>query len=52
MIKQEFAAACISELNQYLKQFLLFEDNQELDEDEIIDILEFGIPHLWQNNMI
>ncbi len=51
MTTREFAA-CISEMNQYLKQFPPFEDNQELDEDEIIDILEFGIPHLWQNNMV
>ena len=51
MTTREFAAR-ISEMNQYLKQFPPFEDNQELDEDEIIDILEFGIPHSWQNNMV
>jgi hypothetical protein len=48
---REFAA-CISELNQYLKQFPPFENNQELDEVEIINILKFGIPHTWQNNMV
>jgi hypothetical protein len=51
MTTREFAAR-VSELNQYLKQFPPFEYNQELDEDEIIDILEFGIPHSWQNYMV
>jgi hypothetical protein len=39
-------------LSQYLKQVPLFKHNQELDEDGIINILKFGIPHLWQNNMV
>lgn len=51
MTTREFAAR-ISELNQYLKQFPPFEDNQEIDEEEIIDIIEFGIPHSWQKHMV
>ena len=51
MTTREFAA-CISELNQQLKQFLTFEDNQDRDEDEIIDILQFGIPQSWQNKLV
>ena len=51
MTTREFAAR-ISELNQYLKQFPPFEDNQELDEDEIIDIVEHAIPHSWQENIV
>lgn len=51
MSTREFAAR-ISELNQYLKQFPPFEDNQEIDDEEIIDIIEFGIPSSWQKNMV
>ena len=51
MKTREFAAR-ISELNQYLKEFPPFEDNQELDEDEIIDIVEHAIPHSWQDNIV
>ena len=51
MKTREFAAR-ISELNQYLKQFPPFEDNQELDDDEIIDIVEHAIPRSWQDNIV
>ena len=51
MKTREFAAR-ISELNQYLKQFPPFEDNQELDDDEIIDIIEHAIPRSWQDNIV
>jgi hypothetical protein len=51
MSTREFAAR-ISELNQYLKQFPPFEANQDIDDEEIIDIIEFGIPNSWQRNMV
>lgn len=51
MTTREFSAR-LSELNQYLKQFPPFEDNQELDEDEIIDIVEHAIPRSWQDNIV
>ena len=51
MTTQEFAAH-ITELNQYLKQFPPFGQNQELEDEEIIDIIEFGIPHSWQKHMV
>jgi hypothetical protein len=51
MTTREFAAR-LSELNQYLKQFPPFEDNQEIDDEELIDIMEFGIPNSWQTNMV
>jgi hypothetical protein len=44
--------ARIAEMNAYLQEFPPFEDNQELDEQEIVDILEFGVPNSWQKNMV
>ena len=51
MKTRDFVAR-LSELNEYLKQFPPFEDNQEIDDEEIIDIIEFGIPGLWQKSMV
>ena len=51
MPTREFVAR-ISEMNEYLKQFPPFEDNQAIDDEEIIDIVEFGIPSSWQKSMV
>eukprot|EP00957_Ditylum_brightwellii_P007957 602911-Ditylum_brightwellii.AAC.1 len=41
--------ARVSELNGYLKDFLLKNGNptQSLDADELLDILEYGVPASW-----
>lgn len=45
-------AARLSEMNAYLEHFPPHEENQELDNEEVIDILEFGVPNAWQKNMV
>jgi hypothetical protein len=45
-------AARVAELNAYLEEFPPFEDNQELDDTEIMDILENGVPNTWSKNMV
>jgi hypothetical protein len=40
------------EINQYLKEFPPFAENQALPEDEILDIAEFAIPATWQKTMV
>jgi hypothetical protein len=42
----------VNEINSYLKKFPPFKQDQMHDEDEILDILEFGIPASWQKLMI
>ena len=51
MSTREFAAR-LAELNAYLADFPPFENDQGLAQDEIIDILEFGVPNAWQRNMV
>jgi hypothetical protein len=51
MTTREFAAR-VNELNEYLKQFPPYDDDQELAEEEILDILEFAVPNTWQKNMV
>eukprot|EP00957_Ditylum_brightwellii_P045830 3477155-Ditylum_brightwellii.AAC.1 len=42
--------AQVSELNGYLKDFPVTNGNptQPLDEDELLDILEYGVPASWR----
>ena len=42
----------VQELNSYLSQFPPFNAGQLLDDDNIMEILEFGIPATWQKHMI
>jgi hypothetical protein len=51
MSTREFAAR-VTELNAYLKEFPPFQSDQQLDDPEIMDILEFGVPNSWQKNMV
>jgi hypothetical protein len=44
--------ARVNEINSYLKEFPPFKQDQMLEEDEILDILEFGVPASWQKLMI
>ena len=39
----------ITELNEYLTSFPPFGGNQSLPDEEILDLMEFGIPRAWQN---
>jgi hypothetical protein len=45
-------AARVAELNAYLEELPPFKDNQELDDTEIMDILENGVPNTWLKNMV
>ena len=42
--------ACVQELNRYLKDFPAHNGNpmQPLNKDELLDILEFGVPASWR----
>ena len=41
------------ELNNYLEQFpTAFNAAQKIDDDELVDILEFGTPNKWQSEMV
>lgn len=51
MSTREFTAR-VTELNAYLKEFPPFQEDQHLDDPEIMDILEFGVPNSWQKNMV
>ena len=43
----------VVELNNYLEQFpIAFNATQKIDEDEIVDILEFDTPNKWQSEMV
>ena len=43
----------VVELNNYLEHFPGdFDNDQKLDEEEIIDILEYGVPVKWQDQMV
>ena len=47
--------ARVVEINQALEQFPMADDMepvQKLDDDELMDILEFGTPNSWQKQMI
>jgi hypothetical protein len=44
--------ARVNEINSYLKEFPPFKQDQMLEEDEILDILEFGVPASWQKLMV
>ena len=45
-------SARLAEVNGYLAEFPPFEPNQMLGNDEIVHILEFGVPKTWQKNMV
>jgi hypothetical protein len=51
MTTREFSAR-LMEMNSYLKEFPPFDLDQELAMEELIDILEFGVPNSWQKNMV
>jgi hypothetical protein len=51
MTTREFSAR-VNELNGYLKHFPPFDQDQELTEEELLDLLEFGVPNAWQKNMV
>ncbi len=40
--------ARVNEINGYLEDFPPFGANQKLPTDEVLDLLEFGVPSLWQ----
>ena len=43
----------VVELNNYLERFpRTFNATQKIDDDEIVDILDFGTPNKWQNEMV
>ena len=42
----------LQELNAYLEQFPLFGNNQKLDDDDLLEVLEFSIPNKWQSQMV
>ena len=43
----------VIELNNYLARFPSnFNDAQKIDEEELVDILEFGTPNKWQYKMV
>ena len=43
----------VVELNNYLEWFpTVFNATQKIDDDEIVDILEFGTPNKWQSEMV
>jgi hypothetical protein len=46
---QAFATR-VAKLNTNLEEFPPFEDNQEMDDPEIMDILENGVPNTWSKN--
>ena len=55
MSTKQFAAR-LQELNSYLPKFPTTAPGQavnaKLDDDEIVDIMEFGVPRSWQKKMI
>ena len=42
----------IKEINNYLPSFPPFEQNQKLAEDEMIEIIKYGMPVKWQNELL
>ena len=44
--------ARIYELNKYLKEFLPFGENQALSDDQLVELVECGIPNAWQKQMV
>ena len=43
----------VVELNNYLERFpTVLNATQKIDDDEIVDILEFGTPNKWQSEMV
>ena len=40
--------ARVNEINGYFALFPPYEEGQQLANDELLDLLEFGVPHLWQ----
>ena len=40
--------ACMNEINRYLTLFPPFNCNQQLAKNKVLDLLEFGIPSIWQ----
>ena len=50
MTIREYATR-INKLNAYLEKFPPNKKNQRLDDDEVLDLLEFRVPCSWQNQM-
>lgn len=50
MTIREYATR-IKELNAHLEKFPPNKKNQRMDDDEVLDLLEFGVPYSWQNQM-
>ena len=43
----------VVELNNYLERFpTVFNATQKIDDDEVVDILEFATPNKWQSEMV
>lgn len=42
----------VQEINAYLNQFPPFGQTQRLDDDDIIEILEYSVPASWQKDMV
>ena len=47
MTTREYIAR-VNQINSYLTSFPPFQRNQALPEDEVLDLLEFGVPSTWQ----
>ncbi len=50
MAMQTFVAR-VNEINKYLDSFPPFHDDQKLSEEDLLELLEFGLPKSWQNQM-
>ena len=51
-LKTRLYVARVTELNNYLKQFPPFADDQSIPQDELMDIFEFSMPATWQKQAI
>ena len=51
MTTREFISHMV-EINKYLKSFPDFQAKQELHNNKIMDIAEFGMPNSWQKQMV
>jgi type IV secretory pathway ATPase VirB11/archaellum biosynthesis ATPase len=50
-MKMKDYMALVEELNNYLSMFPDYIIVDELHEDELLDIYEYGIPKTWFNNL-
>jgi hypothetical protein len=51
-LKMKEYMARIEELNNYLKMFPGYHDGMELQDDELLDLYEFGVPTSWQKQFL